>query len=464
MDDLQSRSYWLSLDEYQPNAALREDTRVDVALVGGGFTSLWTAYLLLRENPGIKIALLEANAIGYGASGRNGGFAMTLVHRTLGHLAEFVGDEEAKKIHLAAEDAVERLTSTIDAESIACDVQPNGLLTVSNTAGQDRIIEDEISTAVRLGIDDKIRYLDRDAAREKIHSDKIRCGFAEDTCTLVNPARLARGLKTVIERMGASIYEGTAVTGWEEGPESVLVRTTGGTLTADRVLVAGNAYATAWKPTRESVLPVYSYICLTRPLSDAEWRSVGWEGREGAEDRRTGLHYFRPTIDGRILWGGRDPVFHGDGPKSTYDRDQRVFTRMRESFEWFFPQLTGVPFEERWGGPVGVTGNFLPFIGWFDDSKKRVAYAYGYNGHGVAIANLAAHAIKDLFADRRSQWTQLWFVGRKPIELGPHWLRDPMVRATIKSQIRADDEGREGKDPMILRLLNRLTNVDLRIS
>ncbi len=388
---------------------------------------------------------------------------MTLVHRTLGHLAEYVGDEEAKKIYLAAEGAVEHLTNAISTESIACDVQPNGLLTFSNTEGQDRIIDNEIATALRLGLDDKINYLDRDAARERIHSDKIRCGFSEDACTLVNPARLARGLKKVIERMGASVYEDTAVIDWHDGTRGVSVRTTRGTVSADRVLVAGNAYATAWKPTRESVLPVYSYICLTRPLSDAEWQSVGWRGREGAEDRRLGLHYFRPTIDGRILWGGRDPVFHGDGPKPVYDRDQRVFARMRESFEWFFPQLAAVPFEERWGGPVGVTGNFLPCIGWFDDSRERVAYAYGYNGHGVAIANLAAHSINDLFSNRRSQWTQLSFVGRKPTDLGPHWLRDPMVKAMIKSQIRADDQGREAKDPLILRLINRLTNADLRI-
>ncbi|MFQ5477852.1 MAG: NAD(P)/FAD-dependent oxidoreductase [Candidatus Krumholzibacteriia bacterium] len=463
MDDLQTRSYWLSLDEYRPEPPLSEDITVDVAMIGGGFTSLWAAYLMLSENPGLRVALLEASAIGYGASGRNGGFAMTLVHRTLSHLADFVGDEEARKIYLAAEQAVEHLNATIEKESIACDVQANGLLTLSNGEPQDRIIENEVATAERLGMGSKIRYLDKEAARERIHSDKIRCGFREEACTLVNPARLARGLKKVVMDKGAIVYEGTPVGSWEERSDRVLVRVPGATVTADRVLLAGNAYSTAWKPTRGSILPFYSYICLTRPLSDAEWRSVGWEGREGAEDRRVGLHYFRPTVDGRILWGGRDPVFHPDGPKASYDRDERVFSRMRESFEWFFPQLGEVAFEHRWGGPVGVTGNFLPCVGWFGSGVRRVAYAYGYNGHGVAIANLAAHSVADMFADRKSEWTDLWFVGKPPVGLGPRWLRDPLVRAMVNAQIKADDEEREIKDPLVVRVLNRLTDADLRI-
>ena len=461
--DLQSRSYWLGLDEYTPNDPLDGDLRADIALVGGGFTSLWTALLLLEQRPDLDVVILEANAVGYGASGRNGGFAMTLVHRTLAHLAAFVGDAEARKIYLAAHKAVEHLTATVKAEGIACDIQPNGLITLSNSPPQDRLIHAELETAQRLGIEDHFEFLEGDAARQRIHSDRIRCGFRENACTLVNPARLARELKRVVEGRGARVFESSPVESWEELPDEVALRTPRGSVTAERALVAGNAYATGWKATRETVLPFYSYICLTRPLSESEWKSVGWEGREGAEDRRVGLHYFRPTIDGRILWGGRDPAFHPDGPKAVYDRDEGIFRRMRESFEWFFPQLGDVAFEHRWGGPIAVTGNFMPAVGWLDEGQRRVAFAHGYNGHGVAISNLAAHAVADLLADRESEWTDLWFVGRKAPTLGPRFLRNPLVRQTLKTQIRADDEERELQEPWFLRVLNRLSGTDLKI-
>ncbi len=462
MEELGSRSWWLGLDSHTPREPLAENVRADVALVGGGFTSLWTAYLLLKERPDLDVVLLEANAIGYGASGRNGGFAMTLVHRTLAHLAAYVGDAAAREIYLAARQAVEHIGKTVTGEGIACDLQPNGLLTLSDAPSQDRIIYDELDTAARLGLERELTFLDRAAAQERLHSERIRCGFFEPTCSLLNPARLARGLASVVERLGARIYEGTAVTSWSEGSDAVRLRTPGGTVAADRALLAGNAYATAWSSTRETLLPFYSYICLTRPLTDAEWERVGWARREGAEDRRVSLHYFRPTPDGRILWGGRDPVFRPDGPRAAYDRDERVFRRLRESFEWFFPQLAEVPFEERWGGPIAVTGNFLPLVGWLDARRRRVAYAYGYNGHGVAISNVAAHAVADMISDRTSPWTELAFVGRKPQGLGPRFLRDRLVRRTVEAQIRADDEGREIRDPLPLRLLNRLTGADLK--
>jgi glycine/D-amino acid oxidase-like deaminating enzyme len=462
MDDLQSRSWWLSLDDYSPNAALAEDLRADVALIGGGFTGLWTAYLLLRERPDLEVVILEANAVGYGASGRNGGFAMTLVHRTLAHLADYVGDDQARAIYLAAHRAVEEIEKTITVEGIQCDLQPNGAITISNSAPQDRIIAAELETAARLGLDGHLSFLDRSEAQERIHSERIRCAFREETCVLVNPARLARGLKRVVERLGARVFEGTPVLDWQEQSDRVVIRTPAATVSTDRVLVGGNAYGTAWKPLRESFLPFYTYICLTPPLTDAQWQSVGWKGREGVEDRRVGLHYFRPTIDGRILWGGRDPAFRPDGPKAVYDDDEAIYRRLRESFEWFFPQLADLPFEQRWGGPIAVTGNFMPCVGFFDETRRRSAFAYGYNGHGVAISNVAAHAVADLFADRKSEWTDLAFVGPRPGGLGPHFLRDPLVRMTVKTQIRADDEGREIRDPLPVRLLNRITGADLK--
>lgn len=460
--DLQTRSYWLSLDPYTPNPPLAQDTKADIALVGAGFTSLWTAYLMLKRNPGLKVVVLEANAVGYGASGRNGGFAMTLVHRTLTHLARHLGDDAARRIYEAAEKSVQHINEVVAREAIQCDLQPNGLLTLSNTPPQDRVIQGEFETAQRLGLKG-IRLLTREEAQARIHSERIRGGLHEEACSLMNPARLVRGLKRVVEGLGATFYEGTPVDEWEETADGVLLRTAHGTVRAEHALLAPNAYATAWKKTREYVLPFYSYICLTSPLSDAQWDRIGWRGREGAEDRRVFLHYFRPTVDGRILWGGRDAPFRPDGPNARYDKDARVFERIRETFEWFFPQLREVRFEHSWGGPIGVSGSFVPCVGFFNPRIRRAAFALGYNGHGVAITHLAAHAIADSLEGKQTEWTELAMVGRRPQDLGPRFLRDPLVRMMTRAQQRADDEERDLRKSWTLRLLNRITGGDLDI-
>jgi glycine/D-amino acid oxidase-like deaminating enzyme len=245
-NDLQSRSFWLSLDPYTPNPPLEEDARVDVAIVGGGFTGLWTAYLLLKRHSGMKLIVLEKEAVGYGASGRTGGFAMTLVHRTLSHLARNVGDTEARKIYDAATRSVNHINAVVARESIECDLQPHGLITLSNTPPQDRIIQEEFETAQRLGIKD-IQFLSREAAQARIRSERIRCAVREEACSLVNPARLVRGLKEVVEDLGGRVYEGTPVKNWEESANGVTLRTADATVHAERALVAPNAYSTAWK-------------------------------------------------------------------------------------------------------------------------------------------------------------------------------------------------------------------------
>lgn len=462
MDEIGSRSWWLSLDPYTPNAPLRESTDADLAVVGGGFTGLWTALLWARRHPDGRVVVLEATAVGYGASGRNGGFAMTLVHRTLSHLAALLGDQAARDVHVAARRAVEAVAETVAAESIACDLEAPGLLTVSDAPDRDRVIERELETAARLGVDDHFEFLDRARAQECLHSERVRCAFRERPCLLLNPARLVRGLKVAAERAGVQVFENTPVTGWEEREGTVVLRTREGSVRADRVVWALNAWSARFSAGR-SLLPFYSYICLTRPLSPQEWESVGWRGREGVEDRRVGLHYFRPTADGRILWGGRDPAFHPDGPDPRYDRDEHIFARLRGSFEWYFPQLRHVPFEWRWGGPIAVTGDFLPAIGWLDRQARRMAFAHGYNGHGVAITHLAARALVDLLDGVESEWTGLPFVGRAAPPLGPRWVRDPLVRWTLRRQLRADDEGRDARDPLPLRVLNRLSGANLRL-
>ena len=241
---------------------------------------------------------------------------------------------------------------------------------------------------------------------------------------------------------------------FDQSGSDVVVTTPKGRIKARRALLAANAYSAQIPMLSRYVMPFYSYILLSEPLTEEQWSRVGWGGRQGMEDRRVFLHYFRPTIDGRIMWAGRDAPYHPDGPHPRYDHDERVFRRLEETFAWTFPQLHDVKFAYRWGGPIGVTGEFLPLVGWL--KGERVAYAFGYNGHGVAITNLAAQVVRDLILERDTDYTRLAIVGRKPIDLGPRLLRDPLVHASVRHYLRRDDAGVEMKPPLLARLMERL--------
>jgi len=452
--ELSTRSYWLGLDDYEPDAPLEGEVRADVVIVGGGFSGLWTAYHLLKEDPGMTVVVIEASAVGYGASGRNGGFAMTLLHRGLEELVAVVGAEQAKALHLAAVEAIDSIGRVCEAEEIEADLQPNGLLTVSNTPLQDSMIRSEFEMAERLGLGG-FEFLEQDAIRSSVHSETLRCAVREEACTLLNPARLVRGLKRAVIQAGGRVFEQTPMERLENTPAGVRVATPKGAIEAQRALLATNAYSSRIPSLERFVLPFYSYILLSQPLSDEQWSRVGWAGREGMEDRRTFLHYMRPTVDGRMMWAGRDAPYRPNGPDPKYDRDERIFKRLEETFAWTFPQLDDVEFEYRWGGPIGVTGSFLPCAGWLEE--KRVAYAFGFVGHGVAITNLVAMAMRDLILERDTDRVRLAIIGKKPVNLGPRLLRDPLVRATTAHSLRQDDAGGSKKQPLLLRLLQRLS-------
>ena len=452
--DLATRSYWLGLDPYEPDAPLEGEMQADLVIVGGGFSGLWTAYHLLKADPGMTVVVIEASAVGYGASGRNGGFAMTLIHRGLTDLVNVVGDEQAKALHLAAEEAIHSIGQVCEVEGIDAHLQPNGLLTISNTPLQDAVVRQEVETAQRLGLDG-IAFLEEKDIREAVHSQTFRCAVREESCTLLNPARLVWGLKEAVIRAGGRVFEQTPMDRLDEIAGGVRVVTPKGEIKAQRALLAANAYSSRIPSLSRYVMPFYSYILLSEPLTDEQWSRIGWAGREGMEDRRTFLHYMRPTIDGRMMWAGRDAPYRPNGPDPKYDRDDRVFKRLEETFAWTFPQLHDVKIAHRWGGPIGVTGSFLPCAGWL--GGKRVAYSFGFAGHGVAITNLVAMAMRDLILERDTDRTRLAVIGKKPINLGPRLLRDPLVRMGAANQMRQDDAGAAGQLPFFMRVLQRLS-------
>lgn len=271
-----------------------------------------------------------------------------------------------------------------------------------------------------------------------MRSDRFRIAHFEQEALILNPAKLARGLRDAALARGVSIFEMTPVDEIETVGATVEARTPFGTVRADRALIATNAYAQALPALRRKIFTIYSYITLTEPLTSQQWERVGWQHRNGLEDKNFFLHYARPTADGRILWGGRDAPFSPHAPRTGRDRDPYVFGRLEESFRRTFPQLGDVRLERGWGGPVCGTVDTIATVRWLKD--RRIAYALGYSGHGVAPSRLAAKISRDLLLDRRTDLLLLPFHTHRPLPLprgGP--LRRLGVERAHRELVELDD-------------------------
>jgi short-subunit dehydrogenase/glycine/D-amino acid oxidase-like deaminating enzyme len=447
-------SFWMGRGDYIPQPQLDGDARCDVVIMGGGYTGLWTAIHLKEMDPGLDVMVLEGEVAGFGASGRNGGFAMTMVGRNLHDLVRKVGPERARATHLAMRATLGQIEEFCAKESIDAAITHPGLLTVSNGPDQDIRIRHDLEAAARLGLDD-YRELSGPEVRAMVHSERLRCGHLEEDALLVDPAALNRGLRDAALRRGVRLHEHTPVTRLsEDGPAGVVAETPFGTVRADRAVVATNAYAHAVPELRRYIFTVYAHIVVTRPLTDEQWARVGWTPRLGIEDKRIMPHFHRPTPDGRILWGGRDAPVARRGPDARRERTPRIFSRLEETFRWTFPQLSDVAVESGWSGPVCGTVNCFATVGWLGRST-RIAYSVGYAGHGVGPSHLSAEILRDMLLERRSDLLDLPMVTKRPVPLPPAALRWPVLHASQRFLQRADDLGR-GADPATRAVLKAL--------
>jgi glycine/D-amino acid oxidase-like deaminating enzyme len=432
---------------------LEGDRRTDVAIIGGGFAGLWAAYHLKTEQPSLEVAVLEQEVAGYGASGRNGGFAMTLLGRSLHDLREQFGPAEALEAHKSVAAAVDSIGRFGKENAVDFDYEKNGVITVSTMAWQDATIENDVKAAQEMGIQD-VRFLDGEAVRDMVHSPTYRCGHEERACAILNPAKLAWGLARVIRKKGVALYEGTLVREVRSTEGAVQVQTEGGLLRADKVVLATNAYSVHFPHIARWVMPLYTYIVLTEPLTPDQWDSIGWKGRQGIEDRLGGFHYYRPTVDGRIAWGGEAFPYHyrsGIGPQ--FDQDEAVFARLRESFAYTFPMLSDVKFTHAWGGPVGITIRFVPTFGTLEGG--RVHYGVGHCGHGVAPTYVGGEILRDLVLDRETERTNLCFVKRQAVAFPGEPLRYLATASTLRYMERQDRSEKVVKPPFLMRLVQR---------
>ncbi|MDF1604403.1 FAD-dependent oxidoreductase [Nocardioides sp. YIM 152315] len=434
-----SAVFWLEDAPATSYDALTSDTTADLAVVGGGYSGLWTALLAKRRNPGARVVLLEASAVGWAASGRNGGFCeASLTHGEENGRARW--PDEYDELERLGHENLDALEADVRDLGLDCQLERTGALSVAVEPHQVEWLRGE-------------GFLVRDAVRAEIDSPLFLAGgWDRDGCALVHPARLARELARAAAELGVEIHEHSRVTGLDtatRGP--VAVRTTGGTVTADRVALATNVFPSLLRRTRLMTVPVYDYVLMTEPLSDAQLAAVGWANRQGLGDVAHQFHYSRLTADNRILWGGYDAIYHpGRRVRASYEDRPETFRRLASHFLAAFPQLEGIAFTHRWAGAIDTSTQFVAFHGLA--AQGRVAYAAGFTGLGVGATRFAAEVMLDRLSGLCTPRTRLAMVRRKPLPFPPEPLATVGINVTRWSLDRADH--RQGRRNLWLRALD----------
>jgi glycine/D-amino acid oxidase-like deaminating enzyme len=432
--------FWLEDAPGTTYDALTGSTTADLAVVGGGYCGLWTAVIAKRRNPGARVVLLESNTIGWAASGRNGGFCeASLTH----------GEENGRSRWPDEYDELERLGAQ-NLDAFEADVSDLGLDCQFERTGTLMVAVEEHQVE---WLREANGFLDQDAVRREIDSPLFLAGeWDRDGCALVHPARLARELARVAAELGVEIHEGTRVTDLDaptRGP--VVVTTTGGSVTADRVALATNVFPSLLRRSRMLTVPVYDYVLMTEPLSDAQLASIGWANRQGLGDLANQFHYSRLTADNRILWGGYDAIYPTGGRvRGSYEERPATFAALASHFLAAFPQLEGVTFSHRWAGAIDTSTQFVAFHGLA--SRGRVAYAAGFTGLGVGATRFAAEVMLDRLSGLSTERTRLEMVRRKPLPFPPEPFASIGINATRWSLDRADH--RQGQRNLFLKTLD----------
>jgi glycine/D-amino acid oxidase-like deaminating enzyme len=447
-------SYWLAASPAGPaRPPLRGPSAADVAIVGAGFTGLWTAIALTDTDPTLRVVVLEAESVGFGASGRNGGFCQASLTHGLSNGLRHFPDE----IELLEREGIANLRELIAftrARGIDCDLEDTGGLTVADQAYQVEEFRAAVDEAAAHG--EELVFLDRDAVQAEVHSPLWLAGLYQPPGrdVVLDPAKLVRGLARVCEERGVMIHEGTRVRDVERRAGGVRLTTeAGATVDAAHVVVATSAYSGWLRRLESHFVPVYDYVLVTDPLTPAQMESIGWKRRQGMSDANNQFHYFRLTADDRILWGGYDAIYYrnnGVGPR--FDRRPATFEKLEAHFRAAFPQLADVGFPYRWGGAIDTTTRFTVTFG--QALGGRLTYAIGYTGLGVGASRWAAGVVRDFILRPDSDLLRLRFVRSRPFPFPPEPLRSVAVNLVRRELDRADrNEGRRG---LLLRALDAI--------
>lgn len=439
--------------------ALTEDLAVDVCIVGAGFTGLWTAYSLALADPSLRIVVLEREVAGFGASGRNGGWCSALFATSDAALERRHGHDAMVAMRRAMQATVDAVGAAAAAERIDCHFAKGGSVDLVRSEPQRARAMAEVDEARAHGFgEEDVRWLGPDETREIVKADGALGATFTPHCAAVQPALLARGLGDAVERRGVRIHEHTEVTDIRAaavagGPT---VTTAGGTVRADVVVRATEAWTPTLPGLRRELVPVYSLMVATEPLSEDFWAKAGLAGRATFADYRHMVIYGQRTADGRLAFGGRGAPYHyASAVRSSFDHEHGVHELLRRTLVELFPDLVGVRFTHAWGGPLGLPRDWHSSVGF--DRVRGLAWAGGYVGDGVATANLAGRTLADLITGADTELTRLPWVGHR----SPRWEPEPLrwlgVNAGLWTMKLADrSESRRGRPSRVAAALGRL--------
>jgi glycine/D-amino acid oxidase-like deaminating enzyme len=434
-----------------PEPPLSGPESADLVVVGGGYTGLWTALRAKERYPDLDVVILEAGTCGSAASGRNGGFcSANLTHGFRNGLARW--PDELTGLDRLGQANLEAIGETIARYGIDCNWERAGELTVARAPHELDELAEEIHLLQAAGHD--VTMLDQSAARAQLDSPTYLGALSDPTGTaLVEPARLAWGLRQACLDHGVRIHEHTPVTGLRrDGVARSLLAATG-SVRADRVALATNAFPSLLRRLRPYTVPVYDLVLVTEPLSVAQSDALGWRQRQGVGDASNQFHYYRLTRDNRILWGGYEPFYYfGSRIAPALEQSDEIHGMLARHFFETFPQLEGLRFTHRWGGVIDTSTRFCAFFG--TASAGKVGYALGYTGLGVAATRFGADVMLDLLYAEDSERTRLRMVRERPVPFPPEPLRYAGIRLTKWSMARAD--AHEGRRNLWLRTLDRL--------
>jgi glycine/D-amino acid oxidase-like deaminating enzyme len=450
--DAEPTPYWLTDPAApDPTPALTGRISCDLAVVGGGYTGLWTALRARERDPSCDVVLLEAELVGGAASGRNGGFcAASLTHGLGNGLARW--PEEMPALERLGRENLDAIEATLGRYGVDAEFERTGELAV---ATEDWQLADLATLAERAGeLGRSLELLDAGTVRAEVASPTYRGALRDrDGVALVHPAKLAWGLRQACLAAGVRVYERTPVEAIGEEGRGLRLRTPYGAVAAGRVALGTGAFAAPLRRLRHFIAPVYDYALVTEPLTDARLASIGWGSRAGVGDSGNRFHYYRLTADNRILWGGYDAIYHFGGPvRAELERRPATHAMLADHFFTTFPQLEGVRFTHAWGGVIDTCSRFCAFFGTAHGG--RLAYAAGYTGLGVGATRFGADVMLDLLSGERTERTRLAMVGSKPVPFPPEPLRYGAVQLTRWSLARADR--REGRRNLWLRALDAI--------
>jgi glycine/D-amino acid oxidase-like deaminating enzyme len=426
--------------------SLTDELRTDIAIIGAGFTGLWTSLFLKELDPTVDVTIVEKHFAGYGGSGRNGGILGETIDHSHQLAIQHFGRDEAKKLAEIGRNNIAEMQQFFVQHQLDCDYEPTGRLLVALSESQLEDCKRAIESAKELGITTH-QLLNADQMQAQIRSPLYCGGIFSTEGGILNPIKLIDGLKRIALQQGVHIYENSAVTDLKQGQ----IQTEKGIVKSTKIILATDVYSHFLFPKLlRHFMPLYDYILVSEPLTQSQFEKIGWKNRQGVTDARTFFNYYRLTRDNRILWGTSEAKYYPPNSVSpSHDHSETHYQALRENFVTHFPQLSELRFEFQWGGAIASTTRLTPFFG--NIHNGQTLYALGYTGHGIGSTRVAAKILAHQALNRSNHLLSLSMVRNKPFPYPPEPMRRVAVDRVTKALRRTDQGSKPG---LLLKILD----------